>query len=417
MTKDLLSVSKARQQLLSMFSPVGRETVSLPQALGRVLPQNIVSEIDLPSFDNSSMDGFAVRSADVSDASLENPVRLTVVANISAGQVHESIINHSETARIMTGAPMPPGADAVVPVEDTDRYVEQTNRLDPNFKNVQIYRPAEIGEFVRPRGQDVKVGELVLKWGIKLRPQDVGYLATLGIAEVSVIKRPRIAIISTGDEVLPIGASLEPGKIYDSNAYSLSALVERTGGEPIYLGIAPDNEEAIHQFLDKAVSYGVDLILSTAGVSVGAFDYVRMVVEQYGKLSFWRVDMRPGKPLLFGFYRNIPIIGLPGNPVSAFVGFEVFVRPALLKLMGIRELQRPVINLQLLEPVESDGRESYLRAVVTSRGGNWCASLTGHQGSGNLYSLVQANALLIIPSGVKSLPIGAEVGAWLLDEV
>jgi molybdopterin molybdotransferase len=263
----------------------------------------------------------------------------------------------------------------------------------------------------------VKKGEIIFRAGIRLRPQDIGYLAMLGIPKVSVYRKPQVAIISTGDELIPVGVSLEPGKIYDSNAYTLSALISREGGNPIYLGIAVDKETAIQELFERAISLNVDLVLSSAGVSVGAFDYVRKIIEQYGELSFWRVNMRPGKPFLFGHYHQTPFVGLPGNPVSAYVGYEVFVRPAILKMVGIKELYRPVIRVQLLENVESDGRESYLRAIVRSQNEGWVAKLTGHQGSGNLYSLVQANALLIIPSGVKSLPIGCEVDAWLLDEI
>jgi molybdopterin molybdotransferase len=411
----LLSVAEARTRLLSAFSVVEKDNVPLIQATGRVLCNDIVSEIDLPNFHNSSMDGFAVRSIDVRNASSVNPISLSIVADIPAGKIIDTPIDHSKAARIMTGAPMPPGADAVVPIEDTDQYRHHTGYESPYL--VHIYRPVQPGEFIRLKGQDVSRGDVVLKTGVKLRPQDIGYLAMLGMSEVSVFRKPRVAIMSTGDELLPVGVPIEPGKVYDSNAFTLSALVERDGGIPIYFGTATDQEEAIRELMEKAVSQGVDLILSTAGVSVGAFDYVRRVVEQFGKLSFWRVNMRPGKPLLFGHYHEIPFFGLPGNPVSAFMGFEVFVRPALLKLIGISETQYPVIRFKLLESVESDGRESYLRAIVTFQEKNWVARLAGHQGSGNFRSLVQANALLIIPSGVKSLPVGSEVEGWLLDDV
>jgi molybdopterin molybdotransferase len=210
---------------------------------------------------------------------------------------------------------------------------------------------------------------------------------------------------------------LQPGKIHDSNAYTLTALVQQDGGEAIYLGIARDQEQAVREILENAFASRPDLILSSAGVSVGAFDFVRSVVEQEGRLEFWRVNMRPGKPLAFGSYRDAPFIGLPGNPVSAFVGYEVFVRPALLRLAGLPDRQRLAMRVKLLEPVRSDGRESFLRAIVNFQDGSWSARLTGHQGSGNLLSLVQANALLIIPSGVKSLPAEAEVNVWLLGDI
>jgi molybdopterin molybdotransferase len=314
----------------------------------------------------------------------------------------------------MTGAVVPKGGEAVIPVEDTD-FVERQPGTPPPAA-VKIYRPASLGENVRPSGQDVHAGEVVMPAGARLRPQDIGFLAMLGEAEVPVHRLPQVAVFSTGDELVPLGNPLAPGKIHDSNTYTLIALIEKYGGRFLNLGIVPDRAEAVQDRLERAVEEKVDLILSSAGVSVGAFDFVRNVVEQHGHLDFWRVNMRPGKPLAFGNYRGIPFVGLPGNPVSAFVGFEVFVRPAILKMMGLTRWERPVHRAELLESIESDGRESYLRGVVENRDGKWLARLTGHQGSGNLRSLVQANAILLIPSGVKSLPIGAGVDAWLLDQ-
>jgi molybdopterin molybdotransferase len=415
--EKLLSVAEARDDILAVFSLVGHESLSIKKAVGRVLTHDVISSVDLPYFNNSSMDGFAIRSGDVKNASQNNPITLSIITDIPAGKVVDSKIKTGEAARIMTGATLPPGADAVIPIEYTDHY-ERFSRNDPKFPDeVKIYKPVQKGDYVRQKGEDVKSGEIVFEAGSKLRPQDIGYLAMLGTPEVSVYRKPRVAIISSGDELLPVETPLEPGKIYDSNAYTLSALIDRDGGHPIYLGIAVDKEKAIQDLLDKAIALSADLIISSAGVSVGAFDYVRKVVEKFGELSFWRVNMRPGKPLVFGSYRKTSFIGLPGNPVSAYVGYEVFVRPALLKMIGIKDLNRPIIRVELLENVESDGRESYLRAIVSSKNGHWVARLTGHQGSGNMYSLVQANALLIIPSGVKSLPIGCEVDAWLLDNI
>lgn len=410
----LLSVAEARQRLLEAFTQVDAERIPLAHAVGRVLAEPIVSKLDLPLFANSSMDGFAVRSADVAAADPDRPVELYVVGDIPAGQVFQDKVGPGEAVRIMTGAPLPRGADAVIPVEATDQYREEMTTEAGSPVQVRIYRSAGPGDYVRPKGQDVSQGEVVLPTNTRLRPQDVGFLAMLGVSQVPGYRRPRVGLLSTGDELLPVEEPLQPGKIHDANAYMLSALVERDGGEAIKLGIAPDREEAVREILDRSVASGADLILSSAGVSVGAFDFVRMVVEQRGELNFWRVNMRPGKPLTFGTYRSVPFIGLPGNPVSAFVGYEVFVRPALIKLSGLPDQPRPSIKVKLLEPVNSDGRESYLRAFVQSADGYWIARLTGHQGSGNLRSLVQANALLIIPAGVKSLPAEAEIDAWPL---
>ena len=412
----LLSVSEARQRLLASFTPVEAGLVPLALSSERVLAEDIYSNQDLPLFDNSSMDGFAVRSTDVSSATPDHPVVLQVVGDIPAGSMSSITLQSGESARIMTGAPLPAGADAVVPVEDTDQY--QHGRLPEGSppSEVSIFSGTRRGGFVRSRGQDVQNGQKVLAAGVRLRPQDLGLLAMLGFAEVPVREHPRVAIVSTGDELLPVGEPLLPGKIHDSNAYTLAAAIRRDGGETIYLGIVPDLESAVHEALEGAIANDVDLIISSAGVSVGAFDFVRSVVEEHGKLEFWRVNMRPGKPLAFGSYRETPFIGLPGNPVSAFVGYEVFVRPALLKMAGLPDIPRKSVKVQLEEPVESDGRESYLRAIVHLEDGRRVARLTGHQGSGNLLSLVQANALLIIPSGVKSLPANAEVNAWMLGD-
>jgi molybdopterin molybdotransferase len=255
-----------------------------------------------------------------------------------------------------------------------------------------------------------------LKAGRQLKPQDLGMLASLGYACVQVYRRPRLALLSSGDELASPSEPLAPGKIRDTNSYTLGALAEQNGAEVIRLGIVKDDPQQIRERLEIAIDRSADLIVTSAGVSVGAFDYVRDVIEQNGNLVFWRVNMRPGKPLAFGSFRGIPLIGLPGNPVSAFVGFYVFVIPVLRRLSGQPDIQRPRIKVVLDQPVESDGRESYLRAILHEKCGKITATLAGHQGSGNLYSIIKANALLIIPEGAKSLPVGTEVDAWLLDE-
>jgi molybdopterin molybdotransferase len=408
---NLLSVSEARERILKHFSPLDLQEVSLENALGRVLFENISASIDLPTFSNSGMDGFAVRAADISQAATLLPVELTVVMDIPAGAAPKQVLGAGEAARIMTGAMLPEGADCIIPLENTDRDGQSSAYLGQPIK---IFRTAHIGEYVRTKGQDMSKGQLVLERGRRLEPQDIGLLATLGIVKVKVIRRPRVAILSSGDEIISPDAPLEPGKIRDSNSFMISALITQAGGEVLRLGVAHDILEAIRDLLDQAASYSVDLIITSAGVSVGAFDFVRTAVEENGQLEFWRVNMRPGKPLSFGSYKGIPFVGLPGNPVSAYVGFEVFVRPALGRLSGLSNVDHPVTRVTLGEPIESDERESYLRASLKHENGQTVAYLTSHQGSGNLFSLVLANALLIVPSGVKSLPIGAEVDSWLL---
>jgi molybdopterin molybdotransferase len=248
-----------------------------------------------------------------------------------------------------------------------------------------------------------------------LRPQDVGMLAMLGVPSVPVRKMPKIALISSGDELLPVEEPLVPGKIHDSNTYMLTALAQKAGCEVLSMGVAPDRLDAVQEILSQAVNVRPDLIISSAGVSMGAFDYIKNAVELYGTLNFWKVDMRPGKPLAFGSYRDIPFFGLPGNPVSSYVSFFVFVLPALEILTGVDLRKRIQVKVLLSEDVESDGRESYLRAIVKHENDRQVASLTGHQGSGNLYSIVKANALLVIPSGVKFCPAGSEVEAWVME--
>ena len=416
----MYSVAEARERILSHFQPVATETISLIASANRVLAVDIAAAHDLPVFDNSSMDGFAIRAADSTSAAPAARVTLRVVADIPAGSTPKVALAKGEAARIMTGAQMPQGADTVIPVEDTDFDSSKAGSLPP--ETVSFSRTVETGENVRRRGMDLQTDEVILYKGRALKPQDLGLLATLGNTSLEVFKKPRVALFSSGDELIQADASLESGKIRDSNAFTLTALLERAGTEVIRLGVAKDTPESVSMLLEKAADLKVDLILSSAGVSVGAFDYIKEAIELQGRLDFWRVNMRPGKPLAFGEYRGINFIGLPGNPVSAFVGFEIFVRPALQKLGGLADLSesragadhRQRIRVICEQEVESDGRESYLRARIRKENGMLLAILTGHQGSGNLLSLVQADALLIIPAGVKCVPAGQEVEALLL---
>jgi molybdopterin molybdotransferase len=275
-------------------------------------------------------------------------------------------------------------------------------------------KPVQPGENVRQRGMDVRSGQKVLTAGHRLRAQDLGILAMVGIARVPVFRRPRVALLSGGNELVAVDQPLTRGKTRDTNMHTLGALIAESGCEVVALGIVPDSAKAIRARIEHAKAARVDLLLSSAGVSVGALDLMREVVRADGRLDFWRVDVRPGKPLAFGQLRGIPYIGLPGNPVSAFVGFELFVRPALARLAGHKDSIRRIVVATLVEAVESDGRESYLRSIVEEEKGHFRVRLTGHQGSGNLLSLVQANALLIVPAGVKSLAVGDQVSTWLL---
>jgi len=408
----MLTVTEARERILSHFQATTEETLPLIKCANRILAVDITAAHELPLFNNSSMDGFAIRAVDSRSAAVDSSLTLSVVADIPAGSAPTVTLGQGQAARIMTGAQIPAGADAVIPVEDTDFNSREAGTAAP--QTVSFTRTVKAGENVRTRGMDLHTGDVVLRKSRRLKPQDLGLLAMLGIANVKVHKKARIALLSSGSELIEVDAPLTEGKIHDSNSYALAAAIESTGAEVVRLGVAKDTLESVTGLLEKAAHEKVDLIISSAGVSVGAFDYVKEVIESKGKLDFWRVNMRPGKPLAFGEYRGKAFIGLPGNPVSAFVGFEIFVRPVLEKLSGQLDGSRLTVKVRCGEEIESDGRESYLRAKIRNESGVYIAALTGHQGSGNLLSLVQADALLIIPAGVKCLPVGQEVDAILL---
>lgn len=411
---ELLSIREAQQKILSVVKKQDPKLCKVEDAYGRVLAQDIQSPLNLPPFTNSAMDGFAVRSDDIQNASSSSPIRLPVKMDIPAGFSSAGMLPPGTAARILTGAPIPAGADAVVPVENTDQYgTSQTVSLP---ETVAILSPVKPGDNTRPVGEDVKSGQPVFETGRVLQPQDVGLLISLGIRQVPVMPRPRIALFSSGDELLTPDQPLTPGKIYDSNGFVLTGLLKKAGAEVIQLGIARDNPQSVINTLDKALQNPPDLIISSAGVSVGVFDYVRQVIEENGSLSFWRVNMRPGKPIAFGFYKNFPFLGLPGNPVSAYIGCTVFALPVIRHLLGLEPFVQKSIKVVLTEPLESpDGRESFYRGIIHLENGVYKASLTGHQGSGNLFSLVQANALLIVPAGIKVIPAGEVVSAWALE--
>jgi molybdopterin molybdotransferase len=409
---NLISVHEAQTLITATFNAVSSEVVPLTNCAGRILAETVTANGDLPPFANSSMDGFAVQAGDVGQAGQEQPVFLRVVGDIPAGSAIPASLASGQAMRIMTGAPIPPGADAVVPVEDTD-FGEQQHAALP--EQVAIYTAPQPGQNVRPRGQDIRDGQVLLLPGRQLQPQDVGLLAAIGRTTVSVYRKPRVALFSSGDELVQPGDPLGAGQIYDSNQFVLAALLESAGAEVLRLGVARDDPQAVYEILHKASGQGIDLIVTSAGVSVGAFDFIRQVIQNHGHLALWRVNMRPGKPLAFGSFEDVLLIGLPGNPVSAYVGCQVFVLPVLHKLAGRPQVTRRRARARLAHSIESDGRESYLRATVKEEHDQLVAALTGHQGSGNLYSLVQANALLIVPSGVKSLPSDSEVELWFLE--
>ena len=414
----LLSVDEVLVRVLERIAPLSAEYVPVAGALGRVLFEEVISTVDIPPFANSSMDGYAVLGADVSKAAPDNPVRLTVVTDIPAGSVSSRVVAPGEAARIMTGAPLPEGADAVIPVEDTDAQWHTARAGDSELlaKDVAVRRAVRAGDYVRPVGEDIHTGQIVLQAGMIVRSQDIGVLVAIGQRTVRVYRRPRVAILSTGDELVDIDEPLTPGKIHNSNSYMLAGLVETYGGQPIRLPVAGDQIGAVRQRFLEALDQKPDLVISSAGVSVGARDVVRTVIEELGAIDVWRVNLRPGKPLVFGHVGDVPFFGLPGNPVSSMVTFEIFVRPALIRLGGRRDDSVPMLTAILGEDVRSDGRRSYLRVTLTRSGDKAIAHLTGTQSSGALFSMVAADGLLIVPEGQTEVKAGEPVTVWLLRE-
>ena len=385
----MLTVEEARQRMLDTITVLPTEAVGILDSLGMVLAEDVYASENIPPFDNSAMDGFAVVAADVVDVSKARPVRLSVVETIQAGYAPTASIQRGSAAQIMTGAMMPEGADAVVMKEVTE--------LDG--KQVTIFEEVDPDENVRFTGESVKQGDLVMSQGKLIRPQEIAMFAALNRSEIEVYKRPKVAVVSTGDELTPLGEPLAAGKIRDSNRYGICAQIEEAGCYPIDMGIARDDEAETERKFRKALE-GADALITSGGVSVGEFDVVKTVLSKLGEINFWRVAMKPGKPQAYGIADGKPIFGLPGNPVSSLVVFELFVRPALLKMGGHSELLRPTFKAVLEEEVSnSDGRVSFMRSVITSRDGKYYAKTTGPQGSGILHSLVLANGFIVIPAG------------------
>jgi molybdopterin molybdotransferase len=358
------------------------------------------------------MDGYAVRAVDLAGASPERPVRLPVIADVPAGHPPSVEVAAGTAARITTGAMLPRGADAVVPVEDTDDGARGASALLPA---VTFYAAPQRGAHVRIAGSDVPRGAQVLRQGVLIRPAEVALLSAVGHSRVAVYRRPRVALLATGDELVAPDQQPGPGQIRNVNEYSTAALVLRHGGIPLLLGIARDQADDVSAKLAEAIGQGADLIVASAGVSVGAYDVVKDAVRAHGSIDLWKVRMRPGKPIAFGQYRGVPFFGLPGNPVSAMMTFEQFVRPALRIMGGFAHWQKPTVAVRLLEAIESDGRETYARAWVERDGGGWTARLSGGQGSNMLHSLARANALVIVPDGITQLAVGATAQAQMLD--
>ncbi|MCH8061683.1 MAG: molybdopterin molybdotransferase MoeA [Chloroflexi bacterium] len=413
----MLSVEEALERILESVHVLDPEERPLLEALGQVLAEDAVSEYNIPPLDNSAMDGYAVKAADIVGASRDTPVTLRVIGTVAAGELPRDDVATGTAVRIMTGAPIPEGADAVVPFEDTDELERRGASRDLN--EIGIRFDVRQGADVRPAGQDVKKGDLVLTKGSVLRPSEIGVLASLGSDMVRVIRRPVVAILATGDELMEPGEEYGPGKIYNSNSLTIAASVLRYGGVPKLLGIARDNLESMNSKLREGLDS--DILVTSAGVSKGDYDMVKDVLAQHGKIDFWSVRMRPAKPLAFGVLnapdgKKVPHIGLPGNPVSAVVAFEQFGRAAIRKMMGKPNLGRPTVEAILDEPIHNtDSRRVFARAVVTKQGGEYHARLTGDQGSNLLTSMARANALAICPEDIPRKDAGEVVVVQMLD--
>ncbi|MDO9350859.1 MAG: molybdopterin molybdotransferase MoeA, partial [Deltaproteobacteria bacterium] len=351
----MITVEEALEQILSHIQPLGFEKVSILDALGRVIAEDMIAPRDLPPYDNSGMDGYAVRHEDIQAASEKSPVRLEVIEDLRAGFVSEKKVQKGQAIRIMTGAPIPKGADTVAPVEETERGNGFVFILKTSFP----------GGYIRRAGEDVKRGDLVISAGDTIRPSEIGMLASMGRSFVSVYQRPSVAILCTGEELVDVGESLDGVKIVSSNSYTLAAQVRECGAIPIQLGIAKDRKDEIKEKVLQGLR--ADVFISSAGVSVGDYDFVRDVLKELGvEMIFWKVAMKPGKPVAFWMFDGKPAFSLPGNPVSSMITFEQFVRPSLLKMMGHRQIFRPVIEAVLKEEIRKEpGKRHFIRAKVS----------------------------------------------------
>jgi molybdopterin molybdotransferase len=389
----MLTVEEALEAILSRVPLLETERVDVLGALGRALAEPVVARRAIPPWPNSSMDGYAVRAEDT-----RRGAALAIVGRVEAGEVPARGVGQGEAMRIFTGAPLPEGADTVLPQEDVEATAD----------SIALRGPTARAAYVRRRGEDVEVGARVLEPGTLLTAAEVGLLATLGYGQIRVFRRPRVAILSTGNELADLGTEPGPGQIPNTNTYTLMAQVLEAGGDPINLGVARDRLEAIEERVRAARD--ADVLVSSAGVSVGELDLVREALTRAGAaLHLWQVSMRPGKPITFGSLGSRPVWGLPGNPVSAMVTFELFVRPALLKMGGRRRLTRPRVRARTLEVVPNPGsRRGYLRVQLEATADGLGARLTGEQGSAILRSMVAADGLAVVPPDTV-VPVGAEI--------
>jgi molybdenum cofactor synthesis domain len=411
----MISVEEALTRILKHITPLPQVSVPLSAALGLVLAEDVVAQEDIPPFANSAMDGFALRSQD-SQPHDGHPARLRIIGEVAAGYVAQQRVQPGTALRIMTGAPVPDGADAVIQVELTQAVQPQPSSTvqETAAAFVDILATIQPGNNIRRAGEDMQHGQTILTAGTEIGPWEIGILATLGWANVPVIRRARIAILGTGDEIIDVDQPLQAGKIRNSNSYLIEAAVRRAGAEPVRLGVAKDTIASLREKFAQAVT--CDLIITSGGVSVGDFDLVKQILAEEGQMEFWRVNMRPGKPVAFGQIGDVPLIGLPGNPVSTAVTFELFVRPVIRKMQGQRRIIKPQVAVAVEQGIaERISRRHYMRAHVEWRQGHFVAQITGKQGSHIMTSLRNANALVIVPENGQSIPPGGTTMAIMLD--
>ena len=447
----MISVDEALATILARFAPLPAEEQPLLDALGQVLSEDVTAPFDVPPLTNAAMDGYAVRAADTGGASDDRPVRLRVVEDLPAGRCATRTVESGSAIRIMTGAPLPTGADTVVQFELTGE-----GRGQARGDWVELFAPARAGTNIRLAGEDLRRGAVVLAAGTPLRPAEVGVLATMGRPTAPVHRRPRVAILSTGDELLQPGQRWSAGKIYDSNSFTLAAMVLRAGGVPVMLGAAPDRLDELIARVDRLVESaprteggapsregsgsstagaasgtagaasgtagaasspaGADLLVTSAGVSAGDYDVVKQALTSLGQVAFYQVRMRPGRPLAFGELRGVPLLGLPGNPVASAISFELFGRPAIRRMLGWRESARTEVEARFEGSVDNyDLRRSFYRVRLSREDGELVARLTGPQGSGILSSLALADGLMVIDEETRSVESGQTVRIWLLE--
>lgn len=432
----MLTVEQALEAILNPILPLPAERVPLLEAHGRVLAEDVFADVDNPPFDNAAVDGYAVRAEDTTGATREQPVPLRVLGEVPAGAVARQAVLPGACMRVMTGAPIPDGADAMVMVEDTLPFAPHPQVSSPRVpgratgpsdqdrgegeaEEVAILAPARRGDHIRRRGEDVKRGARVLAAGTQIGAAEAAMLAAMGYAQPLCVRRPRVAVISTGDELVEITKKPGPGAIRDSNRYALAALVAEAGAWLHSMRRLPDDERATEEAFRTCAgldgSEPADVIVTSGGVSVGGRDYVKPVLERIGTLELWRVKMKPGKPIAYGRVGNTLFFGLPGNPVSTMVTFELFVRPALWKLAGRTALERPCVHAALTDGVRhSPGRREYIRAVAYYAGNRFHVRPTGAQGSGILSSMLGANALIVLPESSPGAQAGEEVDTLLI---